>query len=247
MKIQQPKLPWKLATAIGIVAVLIWIAFGVVVTSGICDWPTRGQFGDMFGALSCLFSLLAFGGVLYTIIESREEKKRESLRTAYESVLVAIEHQIEAAKSSGADLVAIGDLYAKQRYYSELLEEMITERKAGPLLTDAAIVAAFATIPWFNSDELKKEVNTIRARLRNWMITDPEQLTALVQNLEIRSILTKAYVSELKRDSAQPFDPHALAVWGGLLFRQGTSSSVVKHFHNSLKLSNEWKEKNPIG
>jgi hypothetical protein len=199
----------------------------------------------MYGALACLFSLLAFGGVLYTIVQDREEKRRESIRAAYESLLVSIEHQLKAATSSGADLLVIGDLLTKQRLYSESLEELITERKVGPLLSDSDIVDAFARIGWFNKADLTKDIKEIRARLSRWRITDPASLQALVSDAEIIKTIADVYVRELKRDPAEPFDPHALAVWGGMLLRQGKSSNVVNHFINALKSSNEWKEKNP--
>jgi hypothetical protein len=36
-------------------------------------WAHRGQFGDMFGAVNALFSGLAFGGIILTIILQKEE------------------------------------------------------------------------------------------------------------------------------------------------------------------------------
>jgi hypothetical protein len=45
-------------------------------------WPTRGQFGDMFGAVNALFSGLAFTGIIFTILLQREElqEQRRELR-----------------------------------------------------------------------------------------------------------------------------------------------------------------------
>jgi hypothetical protein len=37
------------------------------------EWSTRGQIGDMFGAINALFSGLAFAGIIYTILLQREE------------------------------------------------------------------------------------------------------------------------------------------------------------------------------
>jgi hypothetical protein len=49
-------------------------------------WPSRGQFGDMFGAVNALFSGLAFAGIILTILLQREElkaqKKELQLNTA---------------------------------------------------------------------------------------------------------------------------------------------------------------------
>lgn len=46
------------------------------------DYSERGQFGDMFGVINSLFSGLAFGGIIYTILLQREELKaqREELK-----------------------------------------------------------------------------------------------------------------------------------------------------------------------
>lgn len=37
------------------------------------DWQTRGQFGDIFGAVNALFSGLAFAGVIFAILLQRED------------------------------------------------------------------------------------------------------------------------------------------------------------------------------
>ncbi len=69
----------------------ILVALGVIILWGI-SWPViskhfgqlnmQGTFGDSFGAVNALFSGLAFGGVIYTIIlQSRELRlQREELR-----------------------------------------------------------------------------------------------------------------------------------------------------------------------
>src|SRR5687767_3677259 len=45
-------------------------------------WASRGQLGDMFGAVNALFSGLAFGGIIITILLQKEELKlqRKELR-----------------------------------------------------------------------------------------------------------------------------------------------------------------------
>ena len=63
----------------GVVAVL-WLSCWFLVTYFIKattenGWATRGQFGDMFGAVNALFSGLAFGGIIITIFLQRQELK----------------------------------------------------------------------------------------------------------------------------------------------------------------------------
>jgi len=49
------------------------MAFSFTVAKDSTGWTERDQFGDMFGALNALFSGLAFGGIIYTIRQQKEE------------------------------------------------------------------------------------------------------------------------------------------------------------------------------
>lgn len=67
----------KPSPAIALWAATIIIALQVVVGLAVYvafdDWQTRGQFGDVFGAVNALFSGLAFAGLIYTVLLQREE------------------------------------------------------------------------------------------------------------------------------------------------------------------------------
>jgi len=53
---------------------LCWILISNFITGGEnSGWATRGQFGDMFGAVNALFSGLAFGGLILTILLQHKE------------------------------------------------------------------------------------------------------------------------------------------------------------------------------
>lgn len=52
---------------------MTWAALGIAIYYGLPDWPSRGQFGDVFGAVNALFSGLAFAGVVYAIVLQRRE------------------------------------------------------------------------------------------------------------------------------------------------------------------------------
>jgi hypothetical protein len=75
---------WK--TRISIISIIIFLWIGcwylLLHNSYLNDFTTRGQFGDMFGVVNSLFSGLAFGGIIYTILLQREELKaqREELK-----------------------------------------------------------------------------------------------------------------------------------------------------------------------
>jgi len=48
----------------------LWIGYAQYMCEGSCfnDWSTRGQFGDMYGALNTLFSGFAFVVLIYTLL-----------------------------------------------------------------------------------------------------------------------------------------------------------------------------------
>ncbi len=53
--------------------VFLWIGAWVLITWGYPDIAQRGQFGDLFGSVTSLFSGLAFAGIIYTILLQRKE------------------------------------------------------------------------------------------------------------------------------------------------------------------------------
>jgi hypothetical protein len=61
---------------------------------------TRGQFGDLFGAVNAFFTGLAFAGVIYTIILQRKEleMQRKELQSSTEQLRRAAEAQTDQAK-----------------------------------------------------------------------------------------------------------------------------------------------------
>ncbi len=52
---------------------LVQAIFGVILWLALPHAADRGLFGDMFGAMSALFSGLAFAGIVYTILLQRAE------------------------------------------------------------------------------------------------------------------------------------------------------------------------------
>lgn len=63
----------KLAFFIGFLILAAQVGIGYAVFRVFPDWPTRGQFGDVFGSVNALFSGLAFAGFIYTVFLQREE------------------------------------------------------------------------------------------------------------------------------------------------------------------------------
>jgi hypothetical protein len=121
---------YGITVAIAIFAILlIQIGVGVAVYFFLPDWPTRGQFGDLFGAVNALFSGLAFAGLIYAILLQREdlelqrkelEMTRQELKrsaSAQEQSEIALRAQASAASQS-ARLSATNALL--EHYKSEL-------------------------------------------------------------------------------------------------------------------------------
>jgi len=118
-----------MALAVGVLILAIQVAVGVGAFFALPDWPTRGQFGDVFGAANALFSGLAFTGLIYTVFLQREElalqrkelelTRQELQRTAQaqEQSEVALRSQAEAASLS-ARMSSAGALL--EHYRSEL-------------------------------------------------------------------------------------------------------------------------------
>lgn len=73
----------KLNILIGlfIAIIIIWGVSILLISSNFSKWSERGTFGDSFGAINSLFSGLAFGGIIYTILLQRKELRlqREEL------------------------------------------------------------------------------------------------------------------------------------------------------------------------
>ena len=75
---------WTTRISILSIIIFLWIGCWYLLLNNhyLKDYTQRGQFGDMFGVVNSLFSGLAFGGIIYTILLQREELKaqREELR-----------------------------------------------------------------------------------------------------------------------------------------------------------------------
>ncbi len=115
---------------VGAAILAIQVTAGALVFLLLPDWPTRGQFGDVFGVVNALFSGLAFTGLIYTVFLQREELSlqrkeleltRQELKRsakAQEQSEVALRAQAEAASMS-----------ARMNTASVLLDHYRTELK----------------------------------------------------------------------------------------------------------------------
>lgn len=118
-KVESDKL-WPLIILFILISVT-WAVSFLFVYNNISSWTNRGTFGDSFGAVNALFSGLAFGGIIYTILLQRKEltlQRQELAETrvelgrsadAQEKSEQALTSQIESMKIS-AKLNALNSL-----------------------------------------------------------------------------------------------------------------------------------------
>jgi len=125
---------WLSGAALVVGAILVVALIQVIYTDWVFDtfpnkMSTRGQFGDLFGAVTAFFTGLAFAGVIYASILQRKElamqreelqSSREQLRRAAEAQTAQVKLQVEQARllqvaSKVRLLTALGDVYARQR------------------------------------------------------------------------------------------------------------------------------------
>ena len=86
----------------GLVLLGAWALGAALIYLCFSDWPTRGQFGDMFGAVNALFSSLALLGVVAAIWIQKEELELQ--RKELEMTRVELSRTAEAQESSSAAL-----------------------------------------------------------------------------------------------------------------------------------------------
>lgn len=84
------------------IVVLVWLVGGFVVWWLNVDPETRGQFGDMFGAVNALFTGLAFAGLLVTL--RTQQHQLELQRTELALQRDELKLQREEMKGSRAEL-----------------------------------------------------------------------------------------------------------------------------------------------
>lgn len=141
--------------------------YGWLVHQGLPDWTSRGQFGDMFGALNALFSGLVLASLVYSISLQRRdlEHQRTELR------LALIEHR----RSAGAQEESQRTLVEQTRIAAWTAEISATSLR---LEINRSELKALGS-PAGDGDaaqrtmELKRRERDLRARLDALLAQDP--------------------------------------------------------------------------
>ncbi len=93
---------WWLIGAL-LAVVVLQVVYGLVITLywSNLDMATRGQFGDLFGAVNALFTGLAFAALIYTVALQRSNflLQREELRLSREELQRSVDAQMGSQKA----------------------------------------------------------------------------------------------------------------------------------------------------
>jgi len=132
-------------TVIGIILLQGLIAF--VIYKSFPDWTSRGQFGDVFGAVNALFSGLAFAGLIYAILLQREDlalqrKELELTRIELQRSALAQEQSEIALKDQAMSSVKSAKLATINFLLSHYKAEIHNSRHLSFLSTDPRAVRA---------------------------------------------------------------------------------------------------------
>ena len=117
------KSKYAIPTGIGVILVL----WGLTFLLFLIEDENRGAFGDMFGAINALFSGLALGGIVYSIIlqqnelslqrkelsDTREEFKDQNFQTTFFNLLRTHRQIVDEININVKNLNSKGDEYSK--------------------------------------------------------------------------------------------------------------------------------------
>jgi hypothetical protein len=134
----------KIAVGITIAIIAIWAFGGGLSYRFLGDWNARASFGDMFGGVNSLFSALAFGALIYTVLLQKQELslQRKELTMTREELRRAAIAQEEASKALGrqielmAKAATINGLAALLQSKSDAIQSLLKYRTSGILPSD---------------------------------------------------------------------------------------------------------------
>ena len=93
-----------------IIVVSLWLLCLWLSTTYLPDWATRGQFGDLFGAVNAFFSGIAMSGIIYAILLQRKDLElqreelalqRKEMKGSRKALQAQLETQITSIEVSG--------------------------------------------------------------------------------------------------------------------------------------------------
>ncbi len=110
-------------------AFAVWLISGAAIYSYIDNWDDRGTFGDMFGSINALFSVLAFVGIIFTVLMQREELRlqREELKLARIENAKMAKAQIKTADAQ-SNMLKLSQTNSVRETTDKIYREWYSER-----------------------------------------------------------------------------------------------------------------------
>lgn len=90
---------YKILIAFALIALMIQCVCGVVIYQIVPTETARGTFGNMFGAISTLFTGITLAGLIYTI--HQQQKDLISAKEETKRIIIAQENSAEAPTKRG--------------------------------------------------------------------------------------------------------------------------------------------------
>ena len=136
-----------LLTKLILLVVIIWGLSAFAIMLGLGNWSDRGTFGDLFGAVNALFSGLAFAGLIYTIIQQKEDLELQRKEIA--------ENKAELKKSARA-----------QERSQKALKEQVEQMKIAARLNALKTLIDYYNIQIANPNNSEEVINKAKERRR---------------------------------------------------------------------------------
>ena len=156
------------------------------------------------------------------------------LSMLFRKTLVSKIRQVRVLKKGDKSLSILFD--------AETNVQALPESGSG-IVNDEKIISTFSTIDWFEKDEIRSHIETVRNNLfKNGIVTE-KQIENLVTSEKIRTDLATLYIKYLDRPVEQPFDPVGFSLYGPLLLKYKNRAEVLRQITISLIFSDEFKAK----
>lgn len=91
-----------------LLVIAIWIVAALSIWIALPDWQSRGQFGDLFGAVNALFSGLAFAGLYFAIRLQQDQLVLQRTELALQREELKLQREeMAASRAELANQVAV--------------------------------------------------------------------------------------------------------------------------------------------
>ena len=156
-----------------------WTLSGVAIFLSLPSWETRGQLGDMFGAVNSLFSGLAFAGVVFALLSQREELQlqRDELRAAREEQKRLVHAQQQASEALNRQF-QIQTLAAQIAVLQVIVSEASASLQRG---SDAVIAALHAGQSGAKSEDFAPGASKRLSKAQDEMAAVLKEIQRLVE------------------------------------------------------------------